>query len=101
MTDTGEAEMEKIEQEVDRLFVNYFSDFSNLDLKAIASYFHYPCTFIVPQGVFIYSSVSEVEGFWGPRFDDLRTQKIWPYRESRGKYQGAKREHGHGQLQGD
>ena len=68
--------MEKIEQEVDRLFVNYFSDFSNLDLKAIASYFHYPCTFIVPQGVFIYSSVSEVEGFWGPRFDDLRTQKF-------------------------
>ena len=63
-----------LEQEVDRLFANYFSDFSNLDLKAIVSYFHDPCTFIVPQGVLVFSSPSEVEGFWGPRFDDLKAQ---------------------------
>ena len=35
-------------KEGDQLFVNYFRDFSNLDLKAIVSYFHLPCTFIVP-----------------------------------------------------
>ena len=66
--------MTDIEQEIDRLFTGYFSDFSNLDLKAIVSYFHDPCTFIVPQGVLVFSSASEVEGFWGPRFDDLKAQ---------------------------
>ena len=66
--------MTDLEQEIDRLFTGYFSDFSNLDLKAIVSYFHNPCTFIVPQGVLVFSSPSEVEGFWGPRFDDLKAQ---------------------------
>ena len=66
--------MTDLEQEIDRLFTGYFSDFSNLDLKAIVSYFHDPCTFIVPQGVLVFSSPSEVEGFWGPRFDDLKAQ---------------------------
>ena len=45
-------EIEEVElqapKEGDQLFVNYFRDFSNLDLKAIVSYFHLPCTFIVP-----------------------------------------------------
>ena len=66
--------MTNLEQEIDQLFTDYFSDFSNLDLKAIVAYFHHPCTFIVPNGVFVFSSASEVEGFWGPRFDDLKTQ---------------------------
>ena len=66
--------MTDLEQEIDQLFTGYFSDFSNLDLKAIVSYFHNPCTFIVPQGVLVFSSASEVEGFWGPRFDDLKAQ---------------------------
>ena len=66
--------MTNLEQEVDQLFANYFIDFSNLDLQAIVSYFHHPCTFIVPQGVFVFSSASEVEGFWRPRFDDLKAQ---------------------------
>ena len=66
--------MTDLEQEIDQLFTGYFSDFSNLDLKAIVSYFHDPCTFIVPQGVLVFSSPSEVEGFWGPRFDDLKAQ---------------------------
>ena len=66
--------MTDLEQEIDRLFTGYFSDFSNLDLKAIVSYFRNPCTFIVPQGVLVFSSASEVEGFWGPRFDDLKAQ---------------------------
>ena len=66
--------MTDLEQEIDQLFTGYFSDFSNLDLKAIVSYFHNPCTFIVPQGVLVFSSPSEVEGFWGPRFDDLKAQ---------------------------
>ena len=63
-----------IEKEVDQLFTNYFIDFSNLDLKAVVSYFHEPCTFMVPQEVLVFSSASEVEGFWRPRFDDLKTQ---------------------------
>ena len=66
--------MTNVEQEIDQLFTDYFRDFSNLDLDAIVSYFHLPCTFIVPQGIFVFSSASEVEGFWGPRFDDLKTQ---------------------------
>jgi len=66
--------MTNLKQEVDQLFTNYFDDFSSLDLKAIVSYFHNPCTFIVPQEVFVFSSASEIEGFWGPRFDDLKTQ---------------------------
>lgn len=66
--------MTNLEQEVDQLFINYFRDFSNLDLKAIVSYFHNPCTFIVPQGVIVFSLASEVEEFWGPRFDDLKAQ---------------------------
>ena len=66
--------MTDLEQEIDQLFTGYFSDFSNLDLKAIVSYFHDPWTFIVPQGVLFFSSASEVEGFWGPRFDDLKAQ---------------------------
>ncbi len=65
--------MINLEQEIDQLFVKYFNDFSNLDLKAIVSYFHRPCVFIVPQGVFVFSSAAEVEGFWRPRFDDLKT----------------------------
>ena len=68
--------MASLEQEVDQLFISYFRDFSNLDLNAIVSYFHLPCTFIVPQRVFVFSSASEVEGFWGPRFDDLKTQRF-------------------------
>ena len=66
--------MTNLEQEVDQLFINYFRDFSNLDLSAIVSYFHNPCTFIVPQEVFVFTSVSQVEEFWGPRFDDLKAQ---------------------------
>jgi len=66
--------MTKLEQEIDQLFVKYFNDFSNLDLHAIVAYFHRPCTFIVPQGVFVFSSASEVEDFWSPRFDELKAQ---------------------------
>ena len=66
--------MTSLEREVDQLFAGYFSDFSKLDLDAIVSYFHLPCTFIVPQRVFVFSSASEVQGFWGPRFDDLKKQ---------------------------
>ena len=68
--------MTDLEQEVDQVFVDYFRDFSNLDLKAIVSYFHLPCTFIVPQKVFVLPSASEVEGFWGPRFADLKAQRF-------------------------
>ena len=68
--------MTDLEQEVDQVFVDYFRDFSNLDLKAIVSYFHLPCTFIVPQKVFVFPSASEVEGFWGPRFADLKAQRF-------------------------
>ena len=68
--------MTDLEQEVDQVFIDYFRDFSHLDLKAIVSYFHLPCTFIVPQEVFVFASESEVEGFWGPRFDDLKTQRF-------------------------
>ena len=60
------------EQEVDQLFIDYFRDCSNLDLKAIVAYFHLPCTFITPQDVFIYSTSEEVEGYWAPRFSDLK-----------------------------
>ena len=66
--------MTNLEQEINQLFINYLNDFSNLNLQAIVSYFHHPCTFIVPQGVFVFSSASEVEGFWCPRFEDLKTQ---------------------------
>ncbi len=66
--------MTQLEREVDQLFIDYFNDFSNLDLKSIVSYFHLPCTFIVPQGILVFRSVSEVEGFWAPRFDDLKKQ---------------------------
>ena len=68
--------MTDLEQEVDQVFVDYFRGFSNLDLKAVVSYFHLPCTFIVPQDIFIFDTASEVEGFWGPRFDDLKTQNF-------------------------
>ena len=68
--------MTDLEQEVDQVFVDYLRDFSNLDLKAIVSYFHLPCTFIVPQEVFVFPSASEVEGFWGPRFADLKAQRF-------------------------
>ena len=68
--------MTDLEQEVDQVVVDYFRDFSNLDLKAIVSYFHLPCTFIVPQEVFVFPSASEVEGFWGPRFTDLKAQRF-------------------------
>jgi len=30
----------------------------------------------VPQEVFFFSSASEVEGFWRPRFDDLKAQEF-------------------------
>jgi len=63
--------MTALEQEVDQLFIDYFRDFSNLDVEAIVSYFHLPCTFITPQVVFIYSTADEVDGFWRPRFNDL------------------------------
>ena len=68
--------MTDLEQEVDQVFIDYFRDFSKLDLKAIVSYFHLPCTFIVPQEVFVFTSTAEVEGFWGPRFDDLKAQQF-------------------------
>ena len=29
---------------------------------------------MVPQDVFVFTSASQVEGFWGPRFDDLKAQ---------------------------
>ena len=63
-----------LEQEIDQLLDRFLSDFSNLDLKAVVSYFHLPCTFIVPREVLLFTSVSEVESFWGPRLDDLKTQ---------------------------
>ena len=64
--------MTGLEQEVDQLFVDYFRDFSVLDLRSIVSYFHLPCAFITPQEVLIYSTLDEVEGFWAPRFNDLK-----------------------------
>ncbi len=64
--------MTDIEQEVDQLFVDYFRDFSNLDLKAIVSYFHLPCVFIVPHDVLVFSTSAEVEAFWAPRFADMK-----------------------------
>ena len=68
--------MTNLEQEIDQLLNNYFRDFSNLDLNAIVSYFHIPCTFIVPQEVLVFTSVTQVEEFWGPRFDDLKAQRF-------------------------
>ena len=68
--------MTNLEQEIDQLLNNYFRDFSNLDLDAIVSYFHIPCTFIVPQEVLVFTSVTQVEEFWGPRFDDLKAQRF-------------------------
>ena len=73
---TERQRMTTLEQEVDQLFINYFRDFSNLDIKAIVSYFHLPCTFIVPQEVLVFSSASEVEGFWRQRFEDLKKQEF-------------------------
>ena len=66
--------MTTLEQEVDQVFIDYFRDFSNLDLKAIVSYFHRPCVFIVPHDIFVFTDASEIEGFWGPRFNDLKAQ---------------------------
>ncbi len=65
--------MTGVEQEVDQLFIDYFRDFSNLDLKAIVSYFHLPCVFIVPHDVLVFSTSAEVEAFWSPRFSDMKT----------------------------
>ena len=65
--------MTELEQEVDQLFIDYFRDFSNLDLKAIVSYFHLPCVFIVPHDVLVFSTSAEVEAFWAPRFADMKT----------------------------
>ena len=64
--------MTELEQEVDQLFIDYFRDFSNLDLKAIVSYFHLPCVFIVPHDVLVFSTSAEVEAFWAPRFADMK-----------------------------
>ena len=64
--------MTDLEREVDQLFVDYFPDFSALDLRAIVSYFHLPCAFITPKTVFAYSTADEVEDFWAPRFRDLK-----------------------------
>ena len=64
--------MTGLEHEVDRLFVDYFRDFSALNLRGIVSYFHLPCAFITPQAVFVYSTANEVENFWSPRFSDLK-----------------------------
>ena len=64
--------MTGLEREVDQLFDDYFRDFSNLDLKAIVSYFHLPCVFIVPNDVLVFSTAAEVEAFWAPRFADMK-----------------------------
>ena len=64
--------MTGLEREVDQLFDDYFRDFSNLDLKAIVSYFHLPCVFIVPDDVLVFSTAAEVEAFWAPRFADMK-----------------------------
>lgn len=66
--------MTDLEQEVDQLFVDYFRDFGNLDVEAIVAYFHLPCMFTTPFGIFVFSTAAEVDGFWRPRFDDLRSQ---------------------------
>ncbi|MBC8281074.1 MAG: nuclear transport factor 2 family protein [Chloroflexi bacterium] len=66
--------MDELELEVDQLFDDYFRDFGNLDLDAIVDYFHLPCMFTTPFGVFVFTTASEVDGFWRPRFDDLRKQ---------------------------
>jgi len=58
--------MTELEQEVDQLFVDYFRDFSNLDLKSIVAYFHLPCVFIVPQDVLVFSTYVEVEALGPP-----------------------------------
>ena len=67
--------MTELEQEVDQLFIDYFRDFSNLDLKAIVSYFHLPCVFIVPHEVLVFSTAAEVEAFWAPRFADMKAAR--------------------------
>ena len=66
--------MTELEQEVDQLFADYFRHFGNLDLDAIVSYFHLPCMFTTPFGVFVFNTSSDVEGFWHPRFEDLKAQ---------------------------
>jgi len=64
--------MKDVEQEVDQLFIDYFLDFNNLDLKAIVSYFHLPCVLIVPNDVLVFSTAAEVEEFWAPRFEAMK-----------------------------
>ena len=64
--------MAYLEREVDKLFDGDFRDFGNLDLDAIVGYFHLPCMFTTPFGVFVFATAAEVGGFWRPRFDDLR-----------------------------
>ena len=66
--------MTEPEQEVDQLFDDYFRDFGNLDLEAIVGYFHLPCMFTTQVGVFLFTTTAEVDAFWRPRFDDLRSQ---------------------------
>ena len=66
--------MPNLEQEIRNFVTDYLSDYSRLDLKAVASYFHEPCIFTVPVGVLAFSSRSGVEGFFGPRFEDLKLQ---------------------------
>jgi limonene-1,2-epoxide hydrolase len=66
--------MTEPEQEVDQLFDDYFRDFGNLDLEAIVGYFHLPCMFTTQVGVFVFTTTAEVDAFWRPRFDDLKSQ---------------------------
>ena len=66
--------MTEPEQEVDQLFDDYFRDFGNLDLEAIVGYFHLPCMFTTQVGVFVFMTTAEVDAFWRPRFDDLKSQ---------------------------
>ncbi len=66
--------MTDVESEVYQLFDDYFRDFGNLDLDAIVNYFHLPCMFTTPFGVFVFITAAEVDGFWRPRFDGLRSQ---------------------------
>ena len=66
--------MKDIEKEIGQFLVDYVRDFNKLDLEAVVSHFHLPCTFIVPQEVLAITSTSEVEAFWSPRLIDLKKQ---------------------------
>jgi hypothetical protein len=61
-------------EDVNQVIVDYYRDFSTLNVQAILPYFNEPSLLVGPQGVIVIPDYAALVAVFGPVMEDLRTK---------------------------